>query len=78
VNDLLERLAALEHEQWVHWARDILETEPQLSETRRRRWRSLLCPFEELSEEAKELDRKWARQVLEIVSQTRGEGDKNE
>lgn len=68
MNDLLEKVAALEHEQWMHWARDVLKNEPQLSDSRMRRWRSLLYPYEELPEEAKELDREWARQVLEIMS----------
>lgn len=61
---LLERLAALEHEQWVTWARAVAsEVDPE----RRRRWQQYWVPYAELPEEAKEMDRAWARRVLELL-----------
>ncbi len=59
--ELLERLAELEHEQWVAWSRAVAD---EVSEERRRRWQECWVPYAELSEEVKELDRAWARKVL--------------
>lgn len=61
---LIERLADIEHRQWMQWAKTLLETEPGLSEKRRKRWTELMRPYEELPEEWKESDREWARHVL--------------
>ena len=58
----IERLAALEHEQWMHWAKAV---EHEVSEERRRSWAEFFVPYEELSESFKELDREWARKVIE-------------
>ena len=56
---LIELLAAGEHEQWAAWAQNILDTEPVLSENRKARWPGLIAtPYEELSEEWKEWDRR--------------------
>lgn len=63
----LERLAELEHEQWMTWARTILETEPDLSAGRRERWGPMLVPYADLPEDVKEFDREWARKALEVV-----------
>ena len=64
---LLERLAALEHEQWMAWAQTILAQE-NISEYRAGRWSNFFVPYEELDEETKEFDRVWARKVLEVVN----------
>jgi len=64
---LLEVLAEYEHEQWMAWARNLLEKEPHLSEERKQRWAGLLVPYAELSEEMKESDREWARGVGHIM-----------
>ena len=61
---LLERLAALEHEQWVAWARSV---DAEVSPERRRRWQQYWVPYAELPEKVKDLDRAWARRVLEIL-----------
>lgn len=61
---LIDRLAEIEHRQWISWAKKLIETEPNLSKERIERWRKLMCPYEELSEEWKEYDREWARHVL--------------
>ncbi len=61
MDDLLERLAELEHEQWAAWSRSVAaEVAPEV----RRRWEASWVPYAELSEEQKELDRIWARKVL--------------
>lgn len=61
---LLEHLAAMEHKQWMQWAQTILDTEPGLSERRRKRWKELMVPYEQLPEEWKEYDREWAKKVI--------------
>ena len=67
VEQLIERLAALEHEQWMQWAETIMAKE-SISEERRKRWAGYMVPYADLSEEAKQQDRKWARRVVgEIV-----------
>ncbi len=65
---LLERLAALEHEQWMSWAGTIMKQE-KLSEERLRRWLSYMVPYEQLPEDVKEYDREWARKVLEVIKE---------
>lgn len=62
---LLERLAALEHEQWVVWTHHFLSNQgPENLE----RWkRQLAATYEQLSESEKESDRIWARKVLTLL-----------
>lgn len=64
---LLERLAAIEHERWMTWATNLMETERLLSDKRVLRWRGSLMPYAQLTEENKEHDRIWAKKVLEIL-----------
>ena len=65
---LLEALAALEHQQWVRWSKNIADTE-DLSEDRVDRWEELWGAYSALSEEEKEKDRKEARKVLALLKQ---------
>jgi len=65
---LIEKLAALEHEQWMEWAKNILETE-DISEERAEQWKALFISYDKLDEEMKELDREWARKVLAIIEE---------
>ncbi len=64
---LLEKLAALEHEQWMFWASALAASEPNISEERRKRWARLMVPYEDLPEQAKEDDRILARKVLKVL-----------
>lgn len=64
--DLIEKLAELEHEQWMEWAKNISSKE-NISEERLKRWKTLYVPYDDLSEEMKEEDRKWARKVVKIL-----------
>jgi hypothetical protein len=63
---LRERLAALEHEQWIFWSRDIAMTE-SITPSRLSRWIDLWRPYEELTEAEKDQDRAWADKVLAII-----------
>jgi len=66
MNDtLLERLAALEHEQWAAWAQHFLSN--QTPENLERWKRQLTATYQELSESEKEADRIWARKILALL-----------
>lgn len=64
--DQLEKLANLEHEQWIDWSKEISSTE-NISEDRRKRWQQYWIPYEELPDNIKEDDRKYARKVMKII-----------
>lgn len=66
MNDLLEKLAALEHEQWMDWSRNVA---PEVSDERRQRWEKYWVPYSELPEGVKDPDRFWARKSLELLQQ---------
>lgn len=63
---VLEKMAALEHEQWVAWSMSVADTET-ISGDRLERWKRLWIPYEELSEKWKEQDRRWARKAIRIM-----------
>jgi hypothetical protein len=67
VKEIIEKLADLEHEQWITWSKDLAAKE-QLSPERLARWKECWVPYSELTEEMKEHDRVWARKVLSILS----------
>ena len=65
-SDIIERLAAHEHEQWAHWTRYMLDN---LTEENIVRWRQQIeMDYQDLSESEKESDRQWARKAIEIAS----------
>jgi hypothetical protein len=66
--ELIEKLAELEHEQWLSWARAVWD---EVSAERREKWSPSMVPYADLSEKAKEQDREWARRAAAIVG-TRG------
>ena len=67
---LREDLAALEHEQWAHWTRYLLDN---LTPENIERWRRQIdIPYAELSEVEKDVDREWADRVLEAAMQSQG------
>lgn len=60
----LEKLATLEHEQWAHWTRYMLEN---LTADNIERWKlQIETPYSNLTELEKESDRVWARKTLKI------------
>jgi hypothetical protein len=69
--ELLERLAELEHEQWVAWSQSVAA---EVSEERRKRWEPMWVSYAELPCEVKEQDRVWARKVLALFPSTLSEG----
>ena len=69
---LREKLAELEHEQWMEWSKEISRKE-ELSIERLKRWQNLWKPYNELPEVEKEQDRVWADKVLAISTEDQKE-----
>ena len=67
MSEQLEKLAELEHDQWIAWSKDIAKTGLPLE--RLERWLRLWGPYNTLTEPEKDQDREWARKVLDIVGE---------
>ena len=61
IKGVLENLAEIEHEQWLQWANAV---KGEITPERAKRWEGDMVPYSELSEKAKDMDRKWAKKVL--------------
>lgn len=82
--ELIEKLAELEHEQWMYWSRAVVEqvlgdsTSSSFDVYKRmlekhQSWLEYWKPYEELSEEVKEHDRKWAYKAAKIMRENQVE-----
>ena len=65
-DELREKLAELEHKQWMCWAKDIMKQE-KISKKKIIRWKKCMIPYKKLSEEMKDFDRKWADVIISII-----------
>lgn len=64
-NEILEKLAELEHVQWAHWTQYMLDNSTPENIVR---WRKQIATlYSELSKKEKESDREWARKVLALI-----------
>lgn len=64
---MLEKLAALEHEQWATWADYMLNN---LTDENVELWmRQIQTPYAQLSEQEKMSDRVWAHKVIELLEE---------
>lgn len=63
--ELRDKIADLQHKQWIQWAKTLMSNE-NLSSERRERWFKLFIPYEDLSEESKNQDREWADRFLAL------------
>ena len=63
-DELIEALAEVEHEQWMHWSQAVATEVP---ETTRDKWRRSWAPYANLTDELKEADRVWARKVVSLL-----------
>ena len=70
--EILEKLAELEHEQWSHWTTYFLKNRCIVSNLHRWQIQSKKS-YNNLSEEEKESDREWARKVLAVVGAQRAQ-----
>ena len=60
----IEELADLEHQQWAHWTKYMLDN---LTDENIKRWRQQIkTPYSELTEKEKYSDRKWAYKAAKI------------
>ncbi len=65
-NDLLEKLARLEHLQWIEWTKYMLSN---LTTDNINRWKKQLeTDYNDLSSKEKWSDKRWAKKVLELIS----------
>lgn len=73
MQELIEQMAALEHEQWAHWTAYMLtmlcKDHPELNHDENvLRWsRQILVEYKNLTEKEKESDREWARKSFDIA-----------
>jgi hypothetical protein len=65
-DDLVELLAKIEHVQWMHWSQAVAA---EVSTRTRAKWQRSWVDYAELSEELKEVDRIWARNVVMLLRQ---------
>ena len=84
MENLLEDLAELEHKQWAHWTKYMLDRLEQLEAEidgkapydallelaqQKQNWkRQIATPYSELTEKEKDSDRSWASKSLEITA----------
>ena len=66
--ELVEALAEIEHEQWVHWSQTVAG---EVSAVTRDKWRRSWVAYAELTDEVKETDRVWARKVTTLLRRRR-------
>lgn len=62
--DKLEKIAEIEHEQWMEWSKAVAH---EVTPERLKRWKKYWVPYDQLPEDVKEKDREWARKVLEVI-----------
>lgn len=68
-NELIEKLANIEHVQWMTWS-EATATSTLSREELTSKWKLYWMAYEELPEETKEKDRIWARIIFENVLDT--------
>ena len=72
---IIEELADLEHEQWIHWTKYMIEN---FSYENREKWlKQIETKYEDLSEKEKKSDRVWARKVFKIFKDAGFNKNKN-
>ena len=64
----LEALAAIEHEQWISWAQQIL-LHHNIPPRTANRWRKLFVAYDDLPEDMKGVSRGWASRTLGTMAE---------
>jgi len=60
-----EKLSDLEHQQWAHWTKYMLDN---LTPENIKRWKEQIeTPYNQLTDKEKDSDRAWADKVIEII-----------
>ena len=65
-DDLIEALAAIEHEQWMHWSQ---AAAADVTGATRAKWQRSWTNYAALPDDLKEADRVWARKVVTLLRQ---------
>ena len=65
-DNLVEALAAIEHEQWMHWSKTVAA---DVADAIRSKWQRSWVDYAELEDNMKEADRVWARKVVMLLRQ---------
>jgi len=71
--EIIEELADIEHRQWAHWTKYMLDN---LTDENIERWRRQIdTPYAELTDKEKDSDRVWACKVLAVVNKYKNEAE---
>ena len=81
IEDVVEELAAIEHQRWAHWQRHMHALCEQTDDGRLiipanfvKRWeRQIAKPYEDLSDKEKESDREQVRKYLPVIVRMMGD-----
>lgn len=66
----LEAVSKEVHNQWMVWAKELLENEPNISEERQLHWqKECFYDYEDLTEDMKDLDRSFARKIIKVLEE---------
>lgn len=65
-DDLIEALARIEHEPWMHWSQAVAA---DIADATRVKWRRSWVDCAELTDDLKEADRAWTRKVVTLLRQ---------
>lgn len=66
MNNVIEDLARLEHQQWAHWTKYMLDN---LTPENIERWKKRIeTDYSDLTSKEQDSDREWAIKVMEIVT----------
>lgn len=65
----VEVVAEIIHKNWMLWATELLQNEPHISTERKQSWKKkCLLPYNELSEQMKNLDRQFAIEIIRALT----------
>jgi hypothetical protein len=64
--DLIEALAEIEHEQWMHWSKTVAV---DVADVVRSKWQRSWVDYADLEDNMQEADRVWARKVVLLLRQ---------
>lgn len=73
IQELIEKLSALEHDQWVQYSKSVYKeirqsaSREDLLKKAKDKWSIKWKPYDLLSESEKDKDKIWANKVLEII-----------
>jgi hypothetical protein len=68
VRKLIEKLAAFEHKRWIEWSVALTQIN-ELSRHTLERWKKLWIPYDQLEEDHKEKNRRWAYVILDVLKE---------